>query len=44
MRDVVGKILGTSNKINNAKALFYALSKMKPVRVSVKPVETKVTE
>ncbi|MDP1709764.1 MAG: 30S ribosomal protein S5, partial [Candidatus Komeilibacteria bacterium] len=28
VRDVVGKILGTSNKINNAKALFYALSKM----------------
>lgn len=32
VRDVVGKIMGTSNKINNAKALFYALSKMKPVR------------
>ena len=35
VRDVVGKILGTGNKINNAKALFYALEQLKPVRIKM---------
>lgn len=32
VRDVVGKILGTNNKINNAKALIKAFSAMRPPR------------
>ncbi|MBI5466381.1 MAG: 30S ribosomal protein S5 [Candidatus Kerfeldbacteria bacterium] len=45
VRDVVGKILGTGNKINNAKALFFALGQLKPVRVAkAKPVEKKQVE
>lgn len=31
IKDVVGKILGTSNKINNVKATFEALRQLRPV-------------
>ena len=49
VRDVVGKILGTGNKINNAKALFYALQQLKPVRIAkvksaeIKPVDVEAS-
>lgn len=42
IRNVVGKVLGASNKINNARALIRVLSEMKPPRErrNVKPGKT----
>ena len=42
--DVVGKIMGTGNKVNNAKAVIEALSSLRKARKQNKPAEQKPEE